>query len=221
MGVAGVHRRCRALDSRRRVSTLLPVDQHALHSLPEVYIETQTACSADSARSGRLGADRMALSSSSFVCFRRRPARLPLFHPVSQKVSALRLNSQTPTSWASLGLWSSDTDRSSGSLLLTPFARVRSSLRSEFACSLTVMWLSVPGFVKGVVRRFAQSSNDHRGTPERPGRVVTVVKTEDWRTLTGESTTDDAVVWGVGWEIDDAKRVEVKDYLGEHALQSW
>nr|KIR86857.1 hypothetical protein I308_02546 [Cryptococcus tetragattii IND107] len=74
------------------------------------------------------------------------------------------------------------------------------------------------GYVKGVVRRFAQSSNDHRGTPEHPGRVVTVVEAKVWHTLEGIELKDgeilpDDYVWGIAYRIDPEKAEEVKAYM--------
>ncbi|KAJ6572776.1 ChaC-like protein [Mycena vulgaris] len=56
----------------------------------------------------------------------------------------------------------------------------------------------VPGFLKGYVRRFAQKSHDHRGTPEDPGRVVTLVHKEDWDLFSGsDAFPDEDIVWGI------------------------
>ncbi|KAF8629008.1 hypothetical protein AX17_005864 [Amanita inopinata Kibby_2008] len=72
----------------------------------------------------------------------------------------------------------------------------------------------VPGFLKGYVRRFAQESHDHRGTPENPGRVVTLVHKEDWDSFSdSDSFPDDDIVWGIAYTIDPAYVSEVRDYL--------
>lgn len=76
----------------------------------------------------------------------------------------------------------------------------------------------ISGYVKGVVRRFAQSSIDHRGTPEHPGRVVTVVEAKVWHGLEGITLKDDEIlpddyVWGIAYRIDSEKAEEVKAYM--------
>ncbi|KAF8883822.1 ChaC-like protein [Infundibulicybe gibba] len=72
----------------------------------------------------------------------------------------------------------------------------------------------VPGFLKGYVRRFAQMSHDHRGTPERPGRVVTLVHKEEWDKFSGSDPfPDDDIVWGIAYTIDPVFEAEVREYL--------
>ncbi|KAH9172888.1 ChaC-like protein [Lactarius sanguifluus] len=89
-----------------------------------------------------------------------------------------------------------------------------------------------PGFLKGYVRRFAQKSHDHRGTPTSPGRVVTLVHQEDWAAFSSavsrspsptllpigparfqDSFPHEDVVWGVAFTIDPAHAAEVRAYL--------
>lgn len=71
-----------------------------------------------------------------------------------------------------------------------------------------------PGYIKGFVRRFAQSSVDHRGTPERPGRVVTLVSSEHWHSLPdADEAPEGDIVWGISYTIDPAYADEVRAYL--------
>lgn len=47
------------------------------------------------------------------------------------------------------------------------------------------------GYIKGYVRRFWQGSTDHRGTPEKPGRVATIVPAKD----------NNQSLWGIAYHI--------------------
>lgn len=59
------------------------------------------------------------------------------------------------------------------------------------------------GHIKGFHRRFYQHSIDHRGTPEHPGRVATIVPTAN----------KDASVWGVAYEISDDQKDKIMEQL--------
>lgn len=54
-----------------------------------------------------------------------------------------------------------------------------------------------PGYIEGWARRFYQHSVDHRGDPELPGRVVTVLPAEEER------------CWGVAYRIATDERGEI------------
>jgi len=71
-----------------------------------------------------------------------------------------------------------------------------------------------PGFIRGYVRRFWQASEDHRGTPEHKGRVVTLVSYKEWQTFGDHHhVPEDEVTWGMVYIIDPAYVDKVKAYL--------
>ncbi|KAI1810198.1 ChaC-domain-containing protein [Poronia punctata] len=71
----------------------------------------------------------------------------------------------------------------------------------------------IPGWVTGYVRRFWQASQDHRGTPTAPGRVVTLIERSFWASLADAHDSAPDRVWGTAYRISAAHVAEVKEYL--------
>ncbi|KAI9687080.1 MAG: hypothetical protein M1822_002490 [Bathelium mastoideum] len=83
----------------------------------------------------------------------------------------------------------------------------------------------VPGYIEGYVRRFwqraptvppsklRQRSEDHRGTPEFPGRVVTLIERSHWERITNEHGPAPSRVWGAAYHIPPQHVEEVRSYL--------
>jgi len=70
-------------------------------------------------------------------------------------------------------------------------------------CPEDMIVKSFPGKVKGWHRRFWQSSVDHRGTPEYPGRVVTILSND--HTDARELAPGDS--WGMCYHIRDLQKI--------------
>ncbi|GAA5974864.1 hypothetical protein JCM11641_008402 [Rhodosporidiobolus odoratus] len=72
---------------------------------------------------------------------------------------------------------------------------------------------SKPGFIEGFVMRFAQKSHDHRGTPENPGRVATLVTEADWAKHRTDDPESSLPVWGRIYYISPEQHDDVWAYL--------
>ncbi|CAG8437239.1 9265_t:CDS:2 [Funneliformis mosseae] len=59
-----------------------------------------------------------------------------------------------------------------------------------------------------------QRSTDHRGTIEKPGRVVTLIPIEEWKLLDDfHDHKEDDVTWGIVYKISEEDIKEMMDYL--------
>jgi cation transport protein ChaC len=58
-----------------------------------------------------------------------------------------------------------------------------------------------PGYIKHFSRRFWQGSPDHRGTPQSPGRVVTLIEQAD------------AICWGNAYRLNQASATQTLKHL--------
>ncbi|ORY83169.1 ChaC-like protein [Protomyces lactucae-debilis] len=93
---------------------------------------------------------------------------------------------------------------------------------------------ATPGYITTHIRRFWQASEDHRGTPERPGRVVTLLsraefaaygKAEEERFITKKQLQDDSddgiKTWGMVYTIIPERIDEVRAYLGIREINGY
>jgi len=64
-------------------------------------------------------------------------------------------------------------------------------------------------------------SEDHRGTPEAPGRVVTLIDRSLWESLTDHHATAPPTVWGAAYRIPAPFVREVREYLDVREINGY
>ncbi|KAK2736288.1 hypothetical protein FQN57_000818 [Myotisia sp. PD_48] len=69
-------------------------------------------------------------------------------------------------------------------------------------------------------------SGDHRGTPDEPGRVVTVIQRSFWETLSDpqkdlEPDSGESLVWGAAYRIPSSHAEEVNAYLDDREIDGY
>ncbi|RMZ76117.1 hypothetical protein DV738_g5095, partial [Chaetothyriales sp. CBS 135597] len=78
----------------------------------------------------------------------------------------------------------------------------------------SLIWKPPPHFGPCPGQPLISSSEDHRGTPEAPGRVVTLIERSFWATLDDpQRDSEGSKVWGVAYHIPPDRVAEVKEYL--------
>ncbi|KAM0708912.1 hypothetical protein Q7P35_002948 [Cladosporium inversicolor] len=77
----------------------------------------------------------------------------------------------------------------------------------------SLIWKPPPHYVLKTTNTDIDTSQDHRGTPEDPGRVVTLIDRQLWETLTDHHATAPPRVWGAAYRIPSRHVAEVKEYL--------
>ncbi|KAJ1967955.1 hypothetical protein IWQ62_001539 [Dispira parvispora] len=72
---------------------------------------------------------------------------------------------------------------------------------------------SRPGYIKGYARRFWQGSHDHRGTETHPGRVVTLIPTEQLAHFETSTPSEEELTWGVAYKVAESQVDIVRKHL--------